>query len=74
MSKKWQHTKPRDNNADNQNYQHKTHKLTLIDMGIMMEHSSSNRRGITNSSYHGPSSGYKTYHCYKKNKKRKLGI
>lgn len=31
--------------------------LTLIDMGIMMEQSSSNRRGITNSSYHGPSSG-----------------
>lgn len=33
------------------------HTLTLIDMGIMMEQSSSNRRGITNSSYHGPSSG-----------------
>lgn len=33
------------------------HILTLIDMGIMMEQSSSNRRGITNSSYHGPSSG-----------------
>lgn len=33
-------------------------------MGIMIEHSSSKRRGMTKSSYHGPSSGYFTYHCY----------
>lgn len=28
-----------------------------------MEQSSSNRSGITNSSYHGPEFGYWTYHC-----------
>uniref|UniRef100_A0A7C9E481 Uncharacterized protein n=1 Tax=Opuntia streptacantha TaxID=393608 RepID=A0A7C9E481_OPUST len=31
---------------------------TFIEMGIIMEHRSSNRRGIISSSYHGPSSGY----------------
>ena len=45
-------------------------QLTLIDMGIMMEQRSSKRRGIINSSNHGPSSGYLTYHCYQKKKKK----
>jgi len=31
------------------------HWLTLIEMGIMMEQRSSNRKGITNNSYQGPS-------------------
>ena len=30
----------------------------------MIEHKSSNRRGMTSNSYHGPSVGYLTYHCY----------
>ena len=33
-------------------------------MGIMMEHRSSNRKGITSSSYQGASAGYCTYHCW----------
>lgn len=37
---------------------------TLIEIGIMIEQRSSNRRGITKSSYHGPSSGCCTYHSY----------
>jgi len=41
-----------------------------MEMGIMMEHRSSNRKGITSSSYHGASSGYCTYHCWNNNKVR----
>lgn len=41
---------------------------TFIEMGIMMEQRSSNRRGMTSNSYHGPSFGYWTYHSYKMNK------
>lgn len=51
--------KPQDNNVHNLKLSKENlHKLTLIDIGIMMEQSSSKRRGITNSSYQGPSSGY----------------
>lgn len=47
--------------------------FTFIDMGIMIEQRSSNRRGMTSSSYQGPSFGYWTYHCYK-SKSTKCGI
>lgn len=38
-------------------------KHTFMDIGIMIEHKSSNRSGMISSSYHGPSIGYLTYHC-----------
>uniref|UniRef100_A0A0A9CDZ3 Haloacid dehalogenase-like hydrolase family protein n=1 Tax=Arundo donax TaxID=35708 RepID=A0A0A9CDZ3_ARUDO len=36
-----------------------------MEIGIIIEHNSSKRNGITKKSYHGPSAGYIRYHCLK---------
>ena len=46
-----------------------TYNHTFMEIGIIIEHSSSKRNGITKKSYHGLSAGYMRYHSYTKGHK-----